>query len=255
MTFSIAVDIFRERILWLVFGFMNQQTFVHQTESKRKWLSRNYDRASWFYEKSAMIYSGNQIAASKRHQLNFIQTGDKTIFLGAGSGEDALGATERGADVTCVDISPGMLAGLKRKLKRKELTATLLCQNALELDHFNHYDVCCVNYFLNMFKKQDMIKMLSHAVKLVRPGGRLMVADVAAGQGGFIQNAMSSAYRKFAMVSFWMLGLVELHRDYDYCDCISDLGLEIEDIKYFRPYGIGPVGFQCIIAKKAEQAN
>ena len=229
---------------------MNQQTFEHQTESKRKWLSRNYDRASWFYETSAMIYSGNQIAASKRYQLNYIQPGQKTIFLGAGSGEDAIGAAQHGAEVTCVDISAGMLAGLQRKLKRQKLTANLLCQNALELDHINQYDVCCANYFLNMFKEADMVKMLTHASKLVRSGGKLMIADVAAGQGGLVQRTLSSAYRKFAMVSFWLLGLVELHRDYDYQSYFEPLGFEIEEVKYFRPYKIGPIGFQCIVAKK-----
>lgn len=229
---------------------MNQPTFEYQTESKRKWLSRNYDRAAWFYETSARIYSGDQIAASKRYQLNHILPGEKTIFLGVGSGEDAFGAAEHGADVTCVDISSGMLARLERKLKRKNLTANLLCQNALELDASNQFDVCCTNYFLNMFKEPDMVKMMTHASKLVRPGGKLMIADVALGQGGAVQNALNAAYRKFAMVSFWALGLVELHRDYDYCSYFGQLGLEFEEVNYFRPYKIGPVGFQCIVATK-----
>ena len=38
-------------------------------------LGRNYDRAAWFYEKSAKIYSTNQIRASKRYQLNHIEPG------------------------------------------------------------------------------------------------------------------------------------------------------------------------------------
>ena len=72
-------------------------------------LGKNYDRAAWFYEKSAKFYSTNQIRASKRHQLNYIQSGQKVLFLGAGAGEDAIMAAEAGAEVTCIDISQGIV--------------------------------------------------------------------------------------------------------------------------------------------------
>ena len=71
-------------------------------------LQKSYDRAAWFYEKSAKFYSTNQIRESKRQQLKHIQRGDKVLFLGAGSGEDAVMAAEKGALVTCIDISQGL---------------------------------------------------------------------------------------------------------------------------------------------------
>ena len=105
-----------------------------QTERKRKWFSRNYDRAAWFYETSARVYSGNQVASSKSHQLNFMSAEDETIFLGVGSGEDAVNAAALGCNVTCVDISNGMLAKLERKLKKRNLECRLVCQNVLEFE-------------------------------------------------------------------------------------------------------------------------
>ena len=53
-------------------------------------MESNYDRAAWFYEKAAKVYSTNQIRASKRFQLNYIEPGDKVLYLGAGTGEDAI---------------------------------------------------------------------------------------------------------------------------------------------------------------------
>lgn len=228
------------------------EALEYQTESNRKWLGRNYDRAAWFYEHSAHFYSGGQIKASKQHQLKHIQPGDKTIFLGVGSGEDALMAAEHGADVTCIDISAGMLAAVERKLTAKNLSARLICQSAYEFEEFDSYDACCTNYFLNMFKKPDMVRMLGHAAKLVRPGGKFMIADVALPRGGALHRGMNKAYRKFAMYSFWMLGLVPLHQDYDYESHLPQAGICVDEVEHFRLYKGGPVVFQCIIGSRKD---
>ncbi len=223
------------------------ESLEYQTDAQRKWLGRNYDRAVWFYEKSAKLYSGDQIAASKRYQLNHIRPGDKTIFLGVGSGEDALMAAEHGADVTCVDISPGMLAAVEGKLKAKNLSARLICKSAYDFSELDTFDVCCANYFLNVFKKPDMIRMLRHATKLVRVGGKFMIADVALPQGSTIQRAVNTAYRKFAMYSFWAMGLVPIHQDYDYVSYLSDTEVDFEEVEYFRLFDNGPIVYQCIV--------
>jgi demethylmenaquinone methyltransferase/2-methoxy-6-polyprenyl-1,4-benzoquinol methylase len=223
----------------------------HQTPARQSVLARNYDRAARFYGISAGIYSLNQIARSKAHQIRFIQPGDRVIYLGVGSGEDAETAAARGADVTCVDISAGMLSATRRRLAARQLTAELICSSALELDHYDRYDVCCANYFLNMFRPGDMLTMMKHAVRLVRPGGRFMIADVALPQGNPLYRSFNRIYRKLAMVSFWTLGLVPLHRDYDYASHFGDLRLAIEETRYFRLFPRGPVVYQCLVGRKA----
>ena len=72
---------------------------ITKISEKDKTLGRNYDRAAWFYEKSAKIYSTNQIRASKRYQMQHIEPGEKVLYLGAGAGEDALMAARHGAKV------------------------------------------------------------------------------------------------------------------------------------------------------------
>ena len=154
-------------------------------------LGKNYDRAAWFYEKSAKIYSTNQIRASKRHQLKYIQPGKKVLFLGAGAGEDAIMAAKAGANVTCIDISQGMLDQVQRALDKKGLKAELICQNAFDHDRLEHYDVVAANYFLNVFRFEGMLKMLNHTAKFVRPGGYYLVADVARSQGCLLYTSPS----------------------------------------------------------------
>jgi len=215
-----------------------------------KKLGHNYDRAAWFYEKSAKLFSTNQIRSSKRSQLKHIKPGDKVLYLGAGAGEDAVMAARHGAKVTCIDISQGMLDQVQRKLDAENLSAELICQNAYDHDRAGYYDAVAANYFLNVFREQDMIKMLNFSVKFVRPGGRYLIADVARSQGNVFARLFNIVHLKLGMICFWAMGLVPLHKNYDYCSYFEEAGLELEHVEYFRFAKKGPVLFQSIIARR-----
>lgn len=217
---------------------------------KDQGLSRNYDRAAWFYEKASKFYSTNQIRASKRYQLEHIKPGDKVLYLGAGTGEDALMAARKSAAVTCIDISQGMLDRVQRKLDAEGLSAELICQNAFDHERIGHYDVVAANYFLNVFRRDDMIKMLEFTATLVRPGGKYLVADVARSRGNWLSQAFNIFYLKLGMVSFWLIGLVPLHENYDYCKFFGNAGLETEHVEFFRFAKKGPILFQSIVANR-----
>jgi len=213
-------------------------------------LVKNYDRAAWFYEKAAKFYSTNQIRSSKRFQLRYIKPGDKVLYLGAGTGEDAIMAARAGAKVTCIDISQGMLDQVQRKLDAEGLKAELICQNAFDHQRIAHYDVVASNYFLNVFRRDDMARMLNFTATLVRPGGRYLIADVARSRGNVLSRMFNIFYLKLGMISFWLIGLVPLHEHYDYCKFFSDAGLESEHVEYFRFAKKGPILFQSIIGQR-----
>lgn len=213
-------------------------------------LGRNYDRAASFYEISAAIFSAGKIRASKKYAISQLKSGESVLFLGVGSGEDALMAAAKGVRVTCIDLSQKMLDGLSRKLAARGLSAEVICDNAFDHQRWGHYDAVCANYFLNIFLKADMERMLIHAASLVRPGGQFLIADVARSQGNPLAQLFNILYLKLAMVSFWLLGLVPLHRNYDYTAVFPAAGLVIEHIRYFRFLGWGPVLFQTIVARR-----
>lgn len=221
------------------------------TSAKQKSeISRNYDRAAWFYEKSAKFYSTNQIRASKKAQLKFFTPRTEVLFLGAGAGEDAVLAAEAGANVTCIDISAGMLAQVRRRLAAKNLQAQLLCCDAFQYQPAEKYDAVAANYFLNVFRREGMRRMLEHTAGFVRPGGRYLIADVALPQGNLAAKTFNLAYLKLAMASFWMLGLVPWHENYDYPAYFPEANLELEDVKHFRFARRGPILFQSIVARR-----
>lgn len=217
---------------------------------KDKSLGRNYDRAAWFYEKSAKIYSTNQIRASKRYQLQHIEPGQTVLYLGAGAGEDAVMAAKHGAKVTCIDISQGMLDQVQKGLDKDNVTAELICVNAYDFDRIGHYDVVAANYFLNVFRRNEMAKMMNHTAKFVRDGGKYLIADVSRSRGNPLSQAFNIVYLKMAMISFWMMGMVPLHENYDYPAFFEDAGLKHEHTEYFRFAKKGPILFQSIVAAR-----
>lgn len=215
-------------------------------------LGRNYDRAAWFYETSARFYSTNQIRASKRYQTQFINDGDKIIYLGAGAGEDAIMAARKGAHVTCIDISQGMLDRVQRRFDAENLSVELICGDAYQHDRIGHYDICAANYFLNIFRREDMRRMLNFSATLVRPGGKYLIADVALPQGNLLSRAFNLFYLKLAMGSFWIMGLVPWHENYDYPAFFDAAGLKLDTVEYFRFAKQGPVLFQSIVATRRD---
>lgn len=218
--------------------------------NKDRALGRNYDRAAWFYEKSAKLYSTNQIRASKRYQLKHIEPGMKVLYLGAGAGEDAEMAAKHGAEVTCIDISQGMLDQVQKKLDRENLSAELICVNAFDHDRFGHYDVVAANYFLNVFRRDDMANMMQHTAKFARPGGKYLIADVSTAQGNLLSKAFNIFYLKMGMGAYWLMGMVPWHENYDYPAFFSDAGLIHQHTEYFRLAKKGPILFQSIVAER-----
>jgi ubiquinone/menaquinone biosynthesis C-methylase UbiE len=213
-------------------------------------LGNNYDRAAWFYELSAAIFSAGKIRASKKYGVAQLAAGDRVLFLGVGSGEDAVMAASKGARVTCIDLSQKMLDMLDRKLRERGLSAEIVRDNAFDHNRLEHYDAVVANYFLNIFLLKDMRRMLKHAAGLVKPGGKFLIADVAQAQGNPIARLFNIVYLKMAMFSFWLLGLVPLHRNYDYTQTFPEAQLKLDHVRYFRFLRYGPVLFQTLVATK-----
>ena len=211
---------------------------------------RSYDLVANSYEFTSRVFSAGGIPASKHAQLPHIGPGDRVLYLGVGSGEDAFAAAKKGAAVTCVDTSPAMLARLRRRLERADLSAELLCEDAFELHRPGEYDAVAANYFLNVFRRDGMRRMLRHALTFLKPGGKFLIADVAPAEGNVVARAVNLAYLKSAMASFWALRLVPWHENYDYTAELEAAGLTVTERHGFRLAGVGPVVYQTLIAER-----
>jgi ubiquinone/menaquinone biosynthesis C-methylase UbiE len=209
-----------------------------------------FNHTAWFYEPLAAIYSGGQIRASKVCEVDYMQPGQRVLYAGVGGGEDALEAARKGMQVTCMDLSSGMLEKVETKMHRANLKAELICGDLLKHDRVGQYDVICANYFLNVFTEDVMQGMLKHLLTLLKPGGRLMVADFAVPRGNLLKRLPHILYYRIANVLYWIISRSDLHPIYDYSEILQRAGLHLEEYKQHRLFPGGPRYFQTVIARK-----
>ena len=215
--------------------------------SRKKVKSRNFDAVASFYERLAALYSFGMIRRSKRVELKYLEPGQRVLFLGVGSGEDAVMAARKGCEVTAIDLSERMIEGLRRRLAHQQLTAELIAGDALEQRPEQPYDAVCGNFFFNIFSTGDMPVVLAHAAGLVKRGGRLMIADMAPPEG--VGGALAWPYLKLGQVAFWMVGLTANHPVYDYQACGRAAGLDVEKVHDFG-MSWGPPLFRTVILRQ-----
>ena len=77
------------------------------------------------YDLLAQCYSFGQISRSKLSQVAHLKAGERVLYAGAGSAEDAIAAAVLGAQVTVVELSPNMLERAQRKALEAVLRASL----------------------------------------------------------------------------------------------------------------------------------
>src|SRR6516164_3906539 len=123
---------------------------------------KSYNRIAAIYELLGQIYSGGKIYAAKASQVQQMRRGDAVLYVGVGPGEDAVLAAEHAAEVTCIDVAPGMLRQVESRFQAAGLKAILICEDVLNHNRIGHYDVVVVNFFLNVFAEPSMKAMLAH---------------------------------------------------------------------------------------------
>lgn len=211
-----------------------------------------YNHTAWFYEQLAGAYSLGNIRASKLAETDFISAGDKVLYAGAGGGEAAVAAAEKGAEVTCIDIAPAMLSRIQAKLDAAKLDAELIREDILDHDRTGYYDAICANYFLNVFDDEVMRRIYAHLVTLLRPGGLFMIADFAPARGGPVARVLHFVYYRMANATFWLLTKTPLHQVYDYEGIGAGLGLTHRQTIYHRLFPGGPEYFQTIVMERSD---
>ncbi|MCL2288601.1 MAG: class I SAM-dependent methyltransferase [Candidatus Bathyarchaeota archaeon] len=203
---------------------------------KTKW---NYDTIANFYQSIAHIYSFGQIRRSKNLQLSEISKGTKVLYVGCGSGEDAVQAAKKGANVTCIDISSKMIKNTKIKLNREKLTARLICGDIFDHLERECYDVVTANYFLNNFPADVLPKLFSHILALIKPGGKIMIADFYA----LSKNRLIMAIQRFNFYIvnffFWALRFAPLHKYQDYTAYFDEREITLERVDTVRLLNVG----------------
>lgn len=114
------------------------------------------------------------------------QPSDVCVDLGAGTGFVTLALAPVVASVTAVDISPAMI----KVLSARAADAGLVNISAEEADLMDFRfpaagaDLIVTSYALHHLDNGDKRALVARATEWLRPGGRLVVADMMFGRGG-----------------------------------------------------------------------
>jgi len=194
-----------------------------------------YGHVAWCYDAIASAYSLGAIDRSKRLHHDWLNQGDRVLYVGAGSGRDVARACERGAAVTCVEPSRAMAARLRRTLGHHAERVTIDPRPIEVFDADERFDLVVAHYFLNLFKPSTMPGVLDRLCGLIRPGGRMIVADFkpAEQDAGWLDRASRIAYYRPVNLAGAALGICDLHPIYDYAPLLTERGFVVESRRGF----------------------
>ncbi|MGB5830695.1 MAG: methyltransferase domain-containing protein [Thiohalocapsa sp.] len=103
-----------------------------------------------------------------------VRQGLKVLELTSGTGRLSIPLLAAGADLTCVDISQGMLNELERKLKEHSYSAELICADMKHLDLKDKYELAILPFqsFMELIGREKQLNVLSSVYRTLASGGR-----------------------------------------------------------------------------------
>jgi SAM-dependent methyltransferase len=115
-----------------------------------------------------------------------VQPGADVLDLGCGTGQISIRLASRGANVLGVDVSPAMASRLRAEALRRGLPSlTVLTMPVEDLDlPPASVGLIVSSYALHHLRDPDKAKLVTAAYGWLRPGGRLVIADMMFGRGG-----------------------------------------------------------------------
>lgn len=154
------------------------------SRSAARWQRRVWSRRvhSWDQHSSPSLASVTAALLS----VAAVRPGDAVLDLGCGTGQITIPLAERGAEVLGVDVSPAMADRLRAEAARLGLsnlqTATVPIER-LDVQP-GSFDLIVSSYALHHLRDPDKARLVRDAYGWLRPGGRLVIADMMLGRGG-----------------------------------------------------------------------
>lgn len=207
-----------------------------------------FDRVASIYEHLANFWSLGRVGQMKRGQLTHLHAGERVLYVGVGPGDDALAAAELGADVTCLDLSPKMIDGVRRRFAAAGLEGTFVVSDLFEHTPEDPFDVVVANFLFGCFSDDRRPAAVAQVGGFLRPGGRLLVADTGEPRGSVPARVFWYVYHGLAYGFSAIQGLTPWLPRFDLEGDLSAAGCIIEDRRFIRLWPRGPIAFETIVA-------
>lgn len=154
------------------------------------WATRRlYNEFAWSYDLVAWMVGGGRWDGWRRSALDYVSD-QPVLEVGFGTGELLLEMGRRGWRATGVDLSPAMQRVTSRKMRRRGLFAPCVQGRAQSLPF--HDD--CFGTIVSTFPAEYVIDpaSLRQFWRVLRPGGRLVIAGLVVYRSGAAWNRTSA---------------------------------------------------------------
>jgi len=213
-----------------------------QKLNKRFDMKDKYKLIGPAYDFLSNLYAGKSIMQCKKSMLTLenLNKGDKVLFAGAGHGKDAIHAAQLGMDVTIVELSETMLRKFQEGVDASPTPIKIrkIHGDILKFEEFEEFDMVVANFFLNVFSEDMMNQVLTHLVKMVKPGGKMVVGDFEPPSGNIVKRGFQSIYWYSAVSAFCLITRNAMHKVYRYPQHMQSLGLSINDTRHYSLLGL-----------------
>jgi ubiquinone/menaquinone biosynthesis C-methylase UbiE len=134
------------------------------------------------YNRGMQLLTLGQLEQVRADITAWLKPGDKVLDVGCGTGTLAVLLAHKGCWVTGIDISPAMLAQAAQRAHAEEVEeqVTLRELGAVDLDTAfgaSSFDAVVSTLVLSELSDDEISYMLTECRRILRPGGRLLVAD------------------------------------------------------------------------------
>jgi len=163
-------------------------------------MKNNFDFIAKYYDLLANLVYGSAIRKSQVDNLKHIKAKDHVLVLGGGTGWilEEIADLDIPLDITYVDSSKEMIKRSKKRDITNSLSVNFICGDVNEISLGKH-DVIITNFFLDVFKEDFLLSVMSHLKGKLKDEGIWLFTDF---------NKTDNYYHQFLLIiMFWFFRL------------------------------------------------